>query len=78
MRSLRTAFARNGANPIESLGKRIREAKMMKIPYVLVVGEKEEQAGTVNVNERMKEESVEISLDAFVKKIKEEIAQRAL
>jgi threonyl-tRNA synthetase len=36
----------------ESLGKRIREAEMMKIPYVLVVGEKEEAAGTVAVRAR--------------------------
>jgi len=33
----------------ESLGKRIRQAEMEKIPYVLVVGEKEEQAKSVNV-----------------------------
>ncbi|MBI5221090.1 MAG: threonine--tRNA ligase [Candidatus Liptonbacteria bacterium] len=33
----------------ETLGKRIREAEMMKIPYVLVVGEKESAAGTVTV-----------------------------
>jgi len=36
----------------ESLGKRIREAEMMKIPYVLIVGEKEEAAGTVAVRAR--------------------------
>jgi hypothetical protein len=36
----------------ESLGKRIREAEMMKVPYIIVVGEKEEGGGTVNVRDR--------------------------
>jgi len=36
----------------ESLGKRIREAGMQKIPYIVVVGEKEETAGTVAVRSR--------------------------
>ncbi len=38
--------------PTESLGKRIRATEMMKVPYVLVVGEKEEQNGTVAVRSR--------------------------
>jgi threonyl-tRNA synthetase len=36
----------------ETLGKRVREAEMQKIPYVLVVGEKEEKNGTVSVRRR--------------------------
>ncbi|MEK7212775.1 MAG: threonine--tRNA ligase, partial [Patescibacteria group bacterium] len=36
----------------ETLGKRIRQAEMQKIPYILVVGEKEEKNGTVNVRQR--------------------------
>jgi threonyl-tRNA synthetase len=39
-------------DPTESLGKRIRATEMMKVPYVLVVGEKEEQNGTVAVRSR--------------------------
>ncbi len=42
-------------NANETLGKRIREAEMQKIPYVLVVGEKEEKSGTISVRKRGKE-----------------------
>ncbi len=61
----------------ESLGKRIREAEMMKIPYILVVGEKEEANKTVNVRDRKGEES-EIPLQTFLKKICAEIKEKAL
>jgi threonyl-tRNA synthetase len=43
-------------DPTESLGKRIRSAEMMKIPYVLVVGDKEEKNGTVAVRSRQGDE----------------------
>jgi threonyl-tRNA synthetase len=61
----------------ESLGKRIREAEMMKVPYILVVGEKEEGGGTVNVRDRKGEEN-EIALAEFVKKIEGEIKEKTL
>ena len=51
----------------ESLGKRIRSAEMMKVPYVLVVGEKEEKNGTVNVRSRTEEEEKEMPLKEFLK-----------
>ena len=40
----------------EKIGYKIREAKMEKVPYVLVVGDKEAEEGTVNVNKRGVEE----------------------
>jgi threonyl-tRNA synthetase len=61
----------------ESLGKRIRATEMMKVPYILVVGEKEEINGTVNVRDRAGEEK-EIALVDFVKKIEREIKEKAL
>jgi threonyl-tRNA synthetase len=61
----------------ESLGKRIREAEMMKIPYILVIGEKEEGGDTVNVRDRKGEEK-EIALAEFVKKIEGEIKEKTL
>ncbi len=65
------------ADANESLGKRIREAEMMKIPYIIVVGEKEATNGTVNVRDRKGEEN-ESPLAEFVKKIQAEIKERAL
>jgi len=64
-------------DPNESLGKRIRAAEMVKIPYVLVVGEKEEQNGSVNVRSKKSEEA-EMKLDALIEKIKVEIEERAI
>jgi threonyl-tRNA synthetase len=61
----------------ESLGKRIRATEIMKVPYILVVGEKEETNGTVNVRNRAGEEK-EIALVEFVKKIEKETKERAL
>ncbi len=60
----------------ESLGKRIRAAEMMKIPYVLVVGEKEETDGTVAVRSR-KGDLGAIPLKECLKKIEEETKTRA-
>ena len=65
------------ADANESLGKRIREAEMMKVPYIIVVGEKEVSSGTVNVRDRKGEEK-EIALDEFLKKIGVEIKEKSL
>ena len=50
----------------EKIGYKIREAKLDKIPYVLVVGDKEAQDGTVNVNKRGEEQNGTVSLDEFL------------
>jgi threonyl-tRNA synthetase len=60
----------------ESLGKRIRSAEMMKIPYVLVVGEKEEKNGTVAVRSRKGDEG-EIKIGEFIDKLETEIKNRS-
>jgi threonyl-tRNA synthetase len=61
----------------ESLGKRIRATEMMKVPYILVVGEKEETNGTVNVRNRAGEEK-EVPLAEFIKKIEKETKEKIL
>ena len=61
----------------ESLGKRIRESEMMKIPYILVVGEKEQAGESVNVRDRKGEEK-EISLQDFIEKTVKEIKEKTL
>ena len=62
----------------ETLGKRIREAEMQKIPYVLVVGEKEETAKTVNVRKRGRKDNAEVKTSELISKIEEEIESKAL
>ncbi|MBI2033906.1 MAG: threonine--tRNA ligase [Candidatus Liptonbacteria bacterium] len=61
----------------ETLGKRIREAEMQKIPYILVVGEKEEEAKNVNVRHYKRGQEREITIGKFLAKIREEIEKKA-
>lgn len=57
----------------ETLGKKIREAEMQKIPYLLVVGEKEAKAKTVAVRQRSKSDIGQMKVEEFIKKIKKEV-----
>jgi threonyl-tRNA synthetase len=50
----------------DRLGYKVREASLQKLPYALVLGEKEKENGNVNVRSRDKGELGEMSLDAFV------------
>ena len=49
----------------EKIGYKIREAKLEKVPYVVVVGDAEANEGTVNVNKRGVEEKMTMSVDEF-------------
>lgn len=60
----------------ETLPKRIREAELQKIPYILVVGEKEEKNKSVNVRHKNKEE--EIKIEELIEKMKKEIEDKTL
>ena len=61
----------------ESLGKRIRAAKEMKTPYVIVIGDKEKESGNLTVETRG-EKIENISIEDFMNKITEEIKDRVL
>ncbi|MBT3865232.1 threonine--tRNA ligase [Candidatus Peregrinibacteria bacterium] len=56
----------------ESLGKKIRNAELMKVPYMLVIGEKEVESGGVAVRDYATKKQKDYSLDKFVKKIVKE------
>src|SRR5438445_123806 len=59
----------------ERLNRKIRDARLKKVPFIAVVGEKEAPAGHVNVNDRT-DKQVEMPLEAFVSMISAEIAER--
>jgi threonyl-tRNA synthetase len=61
-----------------TVGKRIREAELMKIPYVLVVGEKEEKNKTVNVRHYCRGQEGEIKIEKLVEKIDSEIKNKTI
>ena len=58
----------------EQLGKRIRTAKVHKIPYVLVVGDDDVAAGTVGVNPRGGEVERNVSVDDFLSRLSGDVA----
>ena len=60
----------------EKIGYKIREAQMKKIPYMLVVGAKEEEEEKVSVRSRANGDEGQSGLGEFIAKIKEEIAQK--
>jgi len=60
----------------ESLGKKIRNAKQEKIPYLLVVGDQEVSDGTVSVESRDEGKLDALKVTAFIKRITEEILGR--
>jgi threonyl-tRNA synthetase len=62
----------------EKLGAKIRDAQLRKIPYMLVVGEKEVAAGTVSVRKRTGGDQVSLSIDEFVAQTRAVIAARSL
>ena len=62
----------------EKIGYKIREAQLQKIPYMLVVGDKESEDGTVAVRDRRDGSNETMTLDAFLAKIGEEIKTKAL
>ncbi len=55
----------------ESVGKKIREAEMQKIPYLIIIGEKEKAANTISIRERGKGDQGAKSIDQFLKAIPE-------
>ena len=61
----------------EQLGKRIRAAKLERIPYVLVVGDDDVNAGTVGVNPRGGDVQRDTPFDAFVERLRNDVRDSA-
>ena len=62
----------------EKIGFKIREAQMMKVPYMLVLGDKEAEAGVVAVRSRRDGDLGTMTPDALLEKLREEIESKAL
>ena len=61
----------------EKIGFKIREAQMMKIPYMLVIGDKEAENGTVAVRSRKEGDLGTMTAEAFAAKLEEEVRTKA-
>ncbi len=62
----------------EKIGYKIREAQIEKIPYVLVVGEKEQAAGTVAVRDRVDGDLGALPLAEVVRRLEEEVREKRI
>ena len=60
----------------EKIGYKIREAQVKKVPYMLIVGEKEVESGTVSVRSRDNGEQGAMAVDEFIAKLQDEIKNR--
>lgn len=60
----------------EKIGYKIREAQMQKVPYMLVVGAKEEEGGLVSVRSRFEGDEGQKDLKDFIASLKEEIKNK--
>ncbi|WP_405210776.1 threonine--tRNA ligase [Dokdonia sp. Asnod2-E02] len=58
----------------ETMGKKIREAEMQKLPFMLIIGEQEEKDGTISVRRHGGEDLGSMTIDAFAKIVSTEIA----
>lgn len=57
----------------ETLGNKIRKATSIKIPYVVVVGDKEMESNILNIRKRGEKDTINMNVDEFISNIKEKI-----
>ncbi|MEA3248882.1 MAG: threonine--tRNA ligase [Patescibacteria group bacterium] len=60
----------------ETVGYKVRKAEKLKIPYALVIGDKEKSLKELNVRIRGEKDEVPMGYDEFVKRVKENITER--
>lgn len=76
--ALEDAGIRTTLSTTESLGKRIRQAKTEKIPYQIVIGEKEQTSDTLTVEGRNDTKLEAVTVEAFIEKLVSDIKHRVL
>ena len=62
----------------ETIGYKIRSAQLEKVPYMIVIGDKEAESGVVSVRRRGEGVIGEMSLDDFIARLQKEIAEKRL
>jgi len=60
----------------EKIGLKVREAEMEKVPYILVIGEKEEKSSTISVRRRFKGDEGRKDSAEFLQELKSEIENK--
>jgi threonyl-tRNA synthetase len=62
----------------ETLGKKIRAAEMQKIPYIVVIGQKEEEHNIISVRERKVGDIGNFSVNDFITKLEMEVKDKVI
>ncbi|MBS5951262.1 MAG: threonine--tRNA ligase, partial [Clostridium sp.] len=62
----------------EKIGYKIREARNERVPYIIVIGEKEEKDKIISLRSRVNGDEGNVSLDSFINKINEEIRNKSI
>ncbi len=62
----------------EKIGYKIREAQLQKVPYMIIIGEKEMNSGTISVRSRDRGELGSQNVEEFIQKVKEEDKNKVL
>jgi threonyl-tRNA synthetase len=62
----------------EKIGFKIREAQLQKIPYMVVLGEKEQENNSLAVRKRRSKETVALDIDSFIDKLSLEVSKKDL
>src|SRR5690606_20503663 len=60
-----------------TVGKKIREAEKMKVPYILVIGDKEQDGGKLAIRRRGQQQTEEMEKAEFIEKVRKEIEERS-
>ena len=60
----------------ETIGKRIRESELKRVPYIVIVGEKEMTEGTVSVRRQGGQDEGTMPLENFIDRINKEVAEQ--
>jgi threonyl-tRNA synthetase len=61
-------------NRTESVGRKIRDAELRKVPYMLVVGDREAEEGTVAVRRHGQGDEGSVTVDVLVERLRAELA----
>ena len=82
-RALAARFRDAGLRPFvddsgDTVGKKVRAAQLMKVPYTLVIGDKEIESGVLTVRDRSGTETKGVELLAFVDALADEVRARAI
>jgi threonyl-tRNA synthetase len=61
----------------ESVGRKIRDAELRKIPYMLVVGDREQESGQIAVREHRRGDAGSEPIDGFLRRLRQQVQSRA-